>query len=371
MKRKVVLLNSCKGLYGGVESFLLNVFRHLDKDKFDVSFLTCGISTYDMYRKEIEEKGGRVECVNIYPGDLQSEYKVYKELYTYFLNNKPDVVHINSSALSFQILASAAAKKAGMSSIILHSHNFVPNIKPWKAKCRKILKPILTRNGTRFLACSSGAAKWMFEDRILDKVEVIPNGIRSKDFEFSYERRSEFRKKNGIKNTDLVLGNIGRFQKQKNHEFMIDILKILVENKSDVLLLLVGEGELKEKIVQYAINNGVINHVRFLGERKDIGDFLSAIDVFVFPSLFEGFGIAALEAQASGVYTVVADTIPLDVNVTGEVVYLPIHDAQVWADEIMSIDLEKDRFLYNSIIENSIYDDEITGERMQNIYLEN
>lgn len=370
MKRKIVLLNSCKGLYGGVESYLLNVFRDLDKNLFEIVFLTCGISTYGMYQNEIVENGGILETITPYPSNFKKQMEVYKKLKKYFDDKKPDVVHVNSSALSFQILSSKAASDAGVNNIILHSHNFIPQISGFRLLYRNALKKVLTKYGTRFLSCSTGASEWMFENSILDKVEVIPNGIRTTDFLYSEVKRGMFRKKIGLQADALVLGNIGRFQKQKNHKFMIDILHELRKKNDKAYLLLVGEGELKEEIKKYVSSKELENYVQFLGERKDIGDFLASIDIFIFPSLFEGFGIAALEAQASGAKTLVSNTIPIDVNVTNEVSYLPLNNVDCWVEEILEKQLKHKREEYCNIVENSKYDAHYVGLRMQSIYLE-
>lgn len=368
MKKKIVLLNCCKGLYGGVESFLLNIFRRVDKDKFEVTFLTCGISTYDMFIDEIKNNGGNIDCIDGFPDSLYNSLLLYDKLKRYFKENQPDVVHINSSGLMFQAIASRAAKKAKVSQIILHSHNFVPNISNTKKAIRTIISKFLTNNGTCFLSCSRGASEWMFENKMLDNVEVIPNGINTDQFRYSPERKAEFLKKINISGDNLLLGNIGRFQEQKNHRFMIEVLEKVLVHKKNTLLLLVGEGELKEEIVNISKEKGIDNHIVYLGERKDIGDFLSAIDVFIFPSLFEGFGIAALEAQAAGVRTIVSNTIPSEVNVTGEVTYLPIDNVEIWADKILSLDLDHDRLSDNEKVKNSIYDADNTAKRMSEIY---
>ena len=369
MKKRIVLLNSCKGLYGGIESFLLNVFRCLDRDIFDVTFLTCGISTYDLYKDEIKNKGGKIDCVNTYPNNLNNQYVAYNKLKEYFYINKPNIVHINSSALSFQILASTAASKAKVPQIILHSHNFVPNIQYLKKSCRNIFKPILTDNGTSFLACSKDASEWMFEKKIKDKVIIIPNGINISEFRFNRQKRDLYRKEFSISDDTTIIGHVGRFQKQKNHKFIIDIfVKYLAKNPKAVLML-AGEGELKSVVMEYAYNKGILHKVVFLGERNDMGSFFAAMDIFVFPSLFEGFGIAALEAQAAGIPTFVSNTVTNEVNVTGNVHFLPINDSEIWSNEILKARPNHSRERFADLIIDAGYDKVQSGKRMQNIYL--
>lgn len=369
-KKKIILLNSCKGLYGGVEAFLLNVFRYLDKDLFEVHFLTCGKTTYGMYEHEIIENGGVVEEIAIYPDSFLKQMKVYHELSKYFRKEKPEVVHINSSALSFQLLASLAAEKEGVQSRILHSHNYVPTPSNIKSCLKSFFKPILSRTGTRFLACSKGAALWMFTPWVVqNKAEIIPNGIDTKKFLFDKKKRDLFRQELGI-GEQFVIGNIGRFQKQKNHPFIISVFEELLKYNPLAILLLVGEGELKKEIQELVKAKGMEESVFFLGERNDMDYFLSAIDVFIFPSLFEGFGIAALEAQASGAGVFLSDTIPTEVNVTGKAKYLSINDAKLWAKELAQYTSLPNRRGENHLIFDKGYDLSDSGRKMQQIYLE-
>ena len=370
MKKRIVLLNSCKGLYGGIESFLLNVFRGLDKNIFEVVFLTCGVSTYEMYRHEIESLGGKIFCIDTYPNNIKTELIVYQELKKFFSEYNPDVVHINSSALSFQILSSLAAKNAGVKNTILHSHNFVPNVNYIKKQCRNILKPILTKTGTQFLACSKGAAEWMFETKIKDEVKVVPNGINTEEFRYHDNKRRTFRKKIGISEETKVLGNIGRFQSQKNHYFLIDLFYEYQKKIKNSVLLLIGEGELKADIIKYAQQKGVSRKIQFLGERNDVGEFFSAIDVFVLPSLFEGFPISAIEAQASGVPCLLSDTITKDINITKEVNFISISSTDKWVVELLNIKSNKNRGINADYILSHGYDKSESGKIMSRIYLE-
>ena len=370
MKKKIVLLNSCKGLYGGVESFLLNVFRGLDKTQFEIVFLTCGVSTYEMYRNEIENAGGTVKCIQVYPKDLKTQMIVYKKLKDFFCEYEPDVIHVNSSALSFQILSAIAAKKAGVKSRVLHSHNFVPNINPCKKIIRNILKPILTKYGTRFLACSSGAAEWMFEKKIQTSVEIIPNGINTEEFRYSKEKRDIFRKEFNISEDTMVLGNIGRFQKQKNHFFLVDIFAEYLKRNQNSLLLLAGKGELQPAIMEYVQTKNISNKVIFLGERNDMGFFFSAIDVFVLPSLFEGLPIAALEAQASGVPCFLSDTITTETNISNKIKFISIDSVDKWIKALNDIEISDNRQQDADYIFLSGYDKKESGLKMSRIYME-
>ena len=185
------MVNSCLGLYGGVESFLLNIFRYLDKDEFSVTLLTCGISTYDMFRDEIIASGGKIDIIPIYPNTLKKQMRLYQELRRYYEFEKPDIVHINSGGLSFHLIAGKAARTAGISHIILHSHNFVPGENSAKRTIKRILKKSIPKLGNTYLACSTGAAKWIFPEKLVDRglVEIIPNGIDTRKFAYDKNKR--------------------------------------------------------------------------------------------------------------------------------------------------------------------------------------
>ena len=139
-RKKLILLNFCNGVYGGIESFLLNAFYCLDMNEFDVTFLTCGRTTYDMFCDEIEQRGGHVTEIPLIADSYMSKLKLYGELVRYFNQIKPDIVHINSGTMSFQFLAAKASKRAGVSRVILHSHNFLPGQVGIKECIKAILK---------------------------------------------------------------------------------------------------------------------------------------------------------------------------------------------------------------------------------------
>lgn len=373
MKKKILMVNSCLGLYGGVESFLLNIFRYLDKDEFSVTLLTCGISTYDMFRDEIIASGGKIDIIPIYPNTLKKQMRLYQELRRYYEFEKPDIVHINSGGLSFHLISGKAARTAGISHIILHSHNFVPGENSAKRTIKRILKKSIPKLGNTYLACSTGAAKWIFPEKLVDRglVEIIPNGIDTRKFAYDKNKRNSFRTELGL-DKELVIGNIGRFQPQKNHRFVIRILKEVVKILPDAKLLLAGKGELQSEIEQYVDSLKLRENIIFLGERKDMECLLSAIDIFILPSLHEGLPIAAIEAQAAGAVVILANTISTETNVTGKALYLPIQDNQdekLWAKKICE-SYEYDRCVYAKEVANAGYDIENYCNRMEHIYRE-
>lgn len=373
MRKKLVLINSCDGLYGGVESFLLNIFNSIYNDDYTVHFLTCGKSTYTMFADEIKSKGGHIDEISIYPNTLKKQIELFFEMRRYFRKEKPDIVHINSGGLSFHLLASMAAKYEGIRSVILHSHNFIPSKHKFKDYIRdfskRVIGNILVKYGDCFLACSKGAAKWIFPDAIYNRVEIIPNGIDTKKFAYDESKRRLFRNEFGLKN-ELLIGNIGRFQTQKNHKFIIQIMAKVKEKNSSAKLLLAGNGELKDSIKEYVQMLGLQDNVIFLGERKDMDFFLSAIDVFILPSLHEGLPISAIEAQASGVRVILSNKITKETQITNNVIFLPIekYDDGIWAEEITKATTRVNRIYQREVVKEAGYDVQNYCGRMKEIY---
>ncbi len=373
MRKRLILINSCKGLYGGVESFLLNIFYQLNQDEFEVTFLTCGTSTYDMFREDILKRGGYIDEIPIYANSIKKQRLLYSELRLYYREKKPDIVHINSGGLSFHLLAGKAAKDEGIKGIILHSHNFIPSQKNLKEFVKGLMKRKLKTYGTHYLACSKGAAEWIFSKSLVEQghVEIIPNGIDTEKFTFDAYKRKLFRDELGIKN-ELVIGNIGRFQSQKNHYFIIRMMKKVTRTISDAKLLLVGKGELQIEIEEYVNKLNLDKNVIFLGERRDMDAFLSGIDVFILPSLHEGFPVVAVEALASGVRVLLSDKIPKETDVTGRAIYLPIKDNQdelLWAKMIYENTFTDDnRTAQGRKVADAGYDVKNYCNRMEEIY---
>lgn len=370
--KKIVLLNFCNGMYGGIESFLLNAFYCLDKNEYDVTFLTCGRSTYDMFRDDIIANHGHVEEIPILANNIRNKYRVFVELRKCLRLNNPDIVHVNSGTLSLQYLASKAAKLENVNRVILHSHNFRLNQTGIKERIKTPLKKLLVKHGDSYLACSTGAALWMFPKVMVDRgdVVIIPNGVDTKKFLYSSEKRMRFRKSLNL-GDELLIGNIGRFQGQKNHSFMIEIMEKVIERDPSAKLLLVGEGHLKEDIKRMANEKGLKESVLFLGERKDIDAFMSAIDVFIFPSIYEGFGIAAVEAEAAGVKVILSEAVPKETNVSGSALYLPIignNVSKMWADEICKGEKIQDRLRENKKVYDAGFDIHLCYKRMIDIY---
>ena len=268
---------------GGVESVVMNYYRNIDRDKIQFHFL-CDEDSTDIPYDEIEKLGGKVIVIPPY----QKLFKYQKELYKIFKENNYKIVHSHINALS--VFPLRIAKKAGVPIRIAHSHS-TSNKKEWKKNILKmILRPFSKLYANNYFACTEYAGKWLFGKKVVERKElnVINNAIDLKKFEFNENTREDLRKELGIKEDVLVIGHVGRFMKQKNHEFLIDVFEKAIKQDDNIYLILVGQGPLEDKIKEMAKEKGIENKILFLGQRHDVNKLYKAMDIFVLPSLYEG-----------------------------------------------------------------------------------
>ena len=268
---------------GGVESVVMNYYRNIDRNKIQFHFL-CDEDSTDIPYEEIEKLGGKVIVIPPY----QKLFKYQKELYRIFKENNYKIVHSHINALS--VFPLRIAKKAGIPIRIAHSHS-TSNKKEWKKNILKmILRPLSKLYANNYFACTEYAGKWLFGKKVVERKElnVINNAIDLKKFEFNENTRKALREEFGIKDDTLIIGHVGRFMKQKNHEFLIDVFEKAIKQDDNIYLILVGQGPLEDKIKEMAKEKGIENKILFLGQRNDVNKLYQAMDIFVLPSLYEG-----------------------------------------------------------------------------------
>ena len=281
--------------YGGTENVIMNWYRSIDRSRFQFDFL---IRSGDMaFGDEITKLGGRIYQAPSFPRHACSNYAYTKRL---LQSGQWDIVHVHANAAIY-LGALAAAKHCGVRCVILHSHN---------VRAKRVSLNLLHRfNRLRLpglttvrIACSEPAGRWMFgKQRFL----VMNNGIETDCFRFRAEQRAAVRKQLGLGDS-YVVGNVGRFVEQKNHQFLLKIFSELRNLIPNSKLLLVGDGELRRQTEAEAKRMDLDADVVFAGNRNDVAACLSAMDVFVFPSKYEGLGIALVEAQLCGLPCVVS-----------------------------------------------------------------
>lgn len=306
-----------KWIGGGVESVIMNYYRHLDHTKVQFDFICDEDSTRIPY-DEIKKLGGRVFLVPKY----QKLPQYLKALESLFHKNQYRIVHSNVNTLS--VFPLYAAKKAGIPVRISHSHS-TSNPKEWKRNIIKnILRPFSKKYATDYFACSELAGRYLFGDKTFDqgKVKIIHNAIDLDKFKFDPNARKKLREELGIDEKTTVIGHVGRFVQQKNHDFLIDVFKEYHTKNPDSKLLLIGTGPLEEKIKAKVERLDLSDSVLFLGQREDTNKLYSVMDVFCLPSLYEGLGMVLIEAQMNGLPCVASDKVPKEAKVTENIDFI-------------------------------------------------
>ena len=335
---------------GGAETNVMNYYRKLDKTKFQFDFVVHREEN-GAYEEEILELGGRIFRFSpIHPFRLK-KYK--QQIQTFFQEHQYSIIHGQCSELGYFFYKEAY--KRGVPVIIAHAHNANPKF-DLKLIGRLILKKMMLKYVNTYFSCSYEASVWFFGKKNISKVFTMTNAIQSDIFRYSKASDNSFRDKMKIKDSKNIV-HIGRFCEQKNHNFIIDVFYCLNKKDEHYKLFLIGEGELKELIQKKVCEMGMSEKVFFLGLRDDVNQLLQAMDVFLFPSLFEGLGIAFIEAQASGVKCVISDEIPKEAILIPEnvsVISLK-KSAQRWADTIHLLELSEKRDV-SSLIQEKGYD---------------
>ena len=346
---------------GGIESFLLNLYSMINREKFQFDFVTTAKST--PYEEQLKKLGGNIYKVANYKNIVN-----YKLDIKNLLKKNYDFVHVHKNSAT-NIIPLLEAKSIGNSKIIVHSHNTSPTRGRITEFIHKINKNKLYDLADYHLACSKIAGKWMYDER---QFEIIRNGIDVTEFIFDENRRRGIKETLGILQSSFIIGNVGRFTEQKNQMRLLDIFYEIIQFKPDSKILLVGDGPLKKKCEDKACELGIDRNVIFLGNRNDVNDLMLAMDVFVMPSLFEGLPIAAVEAQASGTYLFLSDTISYETEISKNVTWFNLNQSDKEIAKMIvqrGIPNEKVRRQSNLDVIKSGFDMTSTSKRLEEIYL--
>lgn len=338
---KTVRVLQCGALtdtYGGIEAYIYNQWKCIDKDKIAYEFLVSRFDDCVAYEKELQSAGVKIH--RDWVGRTNGIFSHYKALYNFFKNHEYDAVVCNVLRLS-NIDCLLFAFFFHIPIRIVHSHQAFDGVKhgckyKLMEKLHLHLLPIFC---THLLGCSNEAGRWMFgglwNKYLGNRAFVIKNGIDSKRFAYSETIRNDKRTVLGV-NGKIVFGHTGRLSPQKNQLFVLDVFYEIHKYCNNSHLLLVGDGVLRKKIEDKIKKMELEDNVTLLGERLDIPEILQAMDVFLFPSEWEGLGISLIEAQASGLRCFVSDVIPQEAIVTDNVIKLPLSKGSfVWAKTIM------------------------------------
>lgn len=340
---------------GGIEHFVMNYYRHIDRTRVQFDFLVS-VETPGYFDDEIDQLGGKI--YHAYPFE-KNPAKNFLHIAKIVKDNGYQIIHRHTGS-AFGYFDLRAAHFGGAKHLIMHSHNnqagnlFV-----------HVLSKYLLRIPCEKLACSDEAGKWLFGEN--SKYQIINNAISTQNFVFSLSERQKYRNLYGI-GDKFVVGHVGRLENQKNHKFLLKIFKSILDKKKNSILVLVGDGSLMEEIKNEATHLGIIENILFLGSQKETAKIYNMFDVFVLPSIYEGFGITLLEAQINGLSCFTSATVvPDTVNITGNVKYISLKvDSEKWAEEIIQSSERKNIAL--SDIKNAGFDIEKNAKQLCSYY---
>lgn len=319
---------------GGAETLIMNVYRKIDKEKFQFDFaVNTDIPGY--YDNEIKALGGRIFC---HPSPKDNIIK-YIQAFNNTIKYYGPFIAVHSHVHNFSAIPIIIAKFNNVPVRVAHSHSTlgyhginVRNVYYF------ICKKAMNLYSTNLLSCSSDAAHALFGKGILKDVkhQILLNRINLEVFENILENQNIGYIKLGLKEKSVVFGHVGSFSYPKNHKFIIDLFRDILKKIPESHLLLIGDGPLKKEIEESTKLMGIYDHVHFLGIRDDIPQLLNLMDVFIFPSLHEGLGIALIEAQAAGIPCIASNNVPKDANLnSGYFEFLPLNnDFSQWQIKI-------------------------------------
>lgn len=346
----------------GVQTLLMNLYRKIDREKVQFDFLVH-YTAPQFFDEEIESLGGK-----IFRFSVREDYnfiKYYMDLNNFFREHKEyKIVHGHMHTLGGIYLH--AAKMNGVPVRIAHSHTNGTQ-KDFKRLVKMIMNRLYAVDANILFACSNAAGKYMFGSKQFD---VINNAIITDKFVFSNVVRENKRRELNIEN-EFIVGNVGRFEIQKNQRFTVEVFERLIKFCPNSILLLIGTGSMQEEIKALVVEKGLQNKVMFLGNRRDVAELYQAMDVFLMPSLFEGLGIVGVEAQAAGTPIVCTDTLPTEINVS-PLIYRGSLDesADEWV-KLLLIAAENPQRHHNmkQYIIDANYDMDALAKRMEEFYL--
>lgn len=367
MKKQPIRIAQIIGKWvgGGVEAVVMNYYRNIDKTKIQFDFICDNDSTNIPY-EEIEKLGGRVILVPPY----QKVFEYQKQLQKILKENNYKIIHSHINTLS--VFPLYAAKRVGVPVRIAHSHS-TTNKKEWKKNLLKqVLRPFSKLYATDYMCCSELAGRWLFGNKEYEKgnVYLLNNAIDLDKFKYDEKIRKAKRKELGINKDTLVIGHIGRFVEQKNHRFLIDIFNEVHKEKENTMLLLVGQGPLVDEMKAKVESLGLTESVKFLGQRSDANELYQVMDLFLFPSLYEGLGMVVIEAQCAGLPCVVSTEVPTVAKVTNNIEFLNLkEDIKEWKNSIIKFSKKTTRKNNTKEVSNYGYDIKEEVKKIEKQYI--
>lgn len=356
----------------GVATIVYKWGQEFDSKKIAYDYLMQSGLPAKKYQNAIEKKGGKMYTIE---NGSRSMLTVIKWIEKIIRENQYETIHINTDTAYVAAAYMHSALKAGIKNIYVHSHctqvddtNFLK--RKIKTFFHYMFRPYVCYNTKMYLACSEYAGIWMFGKRNFEKEKskIIYNGVEVEKYLFDREVRKQYRSSLNIEGK-FVIGCIGRFSYQKNHDFLITVFDKLLKRRHDSVLMLVGDGELKQDLYNKVKKLGIEDKVLFLGLRNDVPQLLSAMDVLVMTSRFEGLPVTMVEAQMASLPCVVSGNITREAKFTDEVVFINGYNVKKWNDAICKFE-KKNRVNNRKQLMTSNFNIQHAAMELQKILLE-
>ena len=347
----------------------MSALQNMDLSNLSIDLFTPYYCDNQDYIKYVNSLGGKIIHMDL-PFKVGGTRCEIVPCFKEFLQaNYYDVVHIHSGSISVLAYYAQVASEQGVKKVIVHSHSsgVKENVKHFLIKL--YASRLFKKYATDFCACSMEAAKWKFPKSVLSRTNIMNNGVDLEKYKFNSSDRIIYRKKFDIDNDELVLGHVGRFSYEKNQAFLIELLKEYVHKnpKSKVKLFLIGDGAEFENVKQKAMEFGISSYINFVGVSDNVVDFLQVMDIFLFPSLYEGLGIVGIEAQAAGLPVIASKGIPKTIKVTENVHFVSLNDINQWCNKIDELKLIK-RGNHSEDIKKNGFDILDTANEIRKLY---
>lgn len=353
--------------FGGSQSFIMEVYRKLDREQVQFDFITFPGETTGNY-DEIIALGGKVfEC----PQYSVRNHKLFCKWWEQFFCEHPEYRVLHGHIRSCASVYLPIAKKHGVSTII-HSHS-TSNGSGLSSVVKAVYQYPIRYMADYLFSCSDIAGKWLFGEKATkkDNYRIIPNCVDLEYFEYDENVRENVRKEWNIEESDFVIGHIGRFHESKNHGFILEIFKEIQKKLPDSKLLLVGAG-VEEGLKSLGANEQLMKHMICTGAQARPGKFYQAMDMFLFPSVWEGLPMSVVEAQASGLTCLISDTITKNVLLTDLVSQHSLKkSAEEWAELVVSCH-KKNRAACSKEDKEKLkkFDSNLVAKQLQEFYIE-
>lgn len=366
MNNKITILYITTSLKrkSGITAVISNYLHHFDWHRFQVDILTFN----DNEREFVDDLNALGANIFIMPRLGITSFWFFRSFLAEFFNEHHYKI-VHSHFCQIDLIVFPIAKKNGTQICISHSHNSKLSDKKISAIRNRIMTLNIGNVADVWAACSEKAGECLFGKKYSESARklIIRNGIDCKKYSFSQEKRNELRHKLGYNDNDIVIGHIGRFMPQKNHSYLIDILSELNQFNDKYKLVLIGDGPLLDSIKAKVKEKKLDRQVEFLGMRNDVHILLNLFDLFVFPSIYEGLGIVAIEAQANGLDCYFSKNVPVEANLTS-VEFVDLEDSPfIWASKIHQKKHVHHPELLKAV-ENAGYDIRSSALGLQNYY---